>query len=265
MKLKLIAALIGLTLSAASQATIVPTTTTGGSDLLLDVWEQGAAGGQPDQSFTLDLGMTLSQFVAASGNSNANLATLLSTDSTWANFLATSDTADAGALQWSVIASGNHVTNNRTTIFGTATVGTDPTTAGAGGQLFNSDLNAANSQVNTTIQNLNTAPNANEQVAQKGSGSYYQDLQLANFNGAGFSNNNNIGATAAVWTAANLSGGNTTPAVMTQLAGTMSFAQVGSNYVLSYNVAAVPEAPGSGMVLCGVAALGFIALRRRKA
>ncbi len=265
MKLKLIAALVGLTLSAASQATIVPTTTTGGSDLLLDVWEQGAPGGQPDQSFTLDLGMTLTQFVAASSASNANLATLLSSDSIWNSFLSTSDTADAGALQWSVIASGNHVTNNRTTIFGTATVGSDPTTAGAGGQLFNSDLNGANSQVNTTISNLNTAPNPNEQVAQKGSGSYYQDLSLANFNGSGFSNNNSIGATAAVWTAANLSGGNTVPAVMTQLAGTMTFAQVGSNYVLSYNVAAVPEAPGYGMALCGLAALGFLAIRRRNA
>jgi len=263
MKLKLIAAVVGLTLSAASQATIVPTTTVGGSDLLLDVWEQGAAGGQPDQSFTLDLGVTFSQFVAASGSS-ANLATLLSTDSTWSNFLATSDTADAGTLQWSVIASGNKV-NTRPAIFGTVSVGTDPATAGTSGFPTNQDLNQSNTQVNGFITNLNTIPNPNEQVALKGSGEYYQDLALANYNGVSFSNNNNIGATANVATVTNVSGGTTAPAVVAELAGTMTFAQVGGNYVLSYNVAAVPEAPGFGMALAGLAALGFLAIRRRNA
>ncbi len=263
MKLKMIVAAAGLVISAASQATITPTTNIGGSDLLLNVWEQGAPGGQPDQSFTLDLGITFSQFVAAS-SSSATLTTLLSTDSTWTSFLSSSDTADTGALQWSVIASGNKV-NTRPAIFGTSTVGSDPTTAGGSGFLVNSDLNAANTQVSATINNLNTAANPNEQVAQKGTGSYYQDLSLANFNGAGFANNNAIGATAAVWTASNISGGNTTAAVMKQLAGTMTFSQAGGSYVLSYNVAAVPEAQGVGMALCGLAALGFLVRRRNAA
>ncbi len=264
MKLKMIMAAIGLTLSAASQAAIVPTTTIGGSDLLLNVWEQGAPGGQQDQSFTLDLGITFNQFVTNAASSSATLATLLSTDSTWSTFLATSDTANVGALQWSVIASGNKV-NTRPAIFGTVTVGTDPTTAGSSGFLTNGDLNASNTQVSITIANMNTVANPNEQIALKGSGSYYQDLSLATFNGVAFSNGNNIGATAAVETASNLAGGNTAAASMAQLAGTMTFAQVGGNYVLSYNVAAVPEAPGAGMALCGLAALGFLGLRRRNA
>jgi len=264
MKLKMIAAAAGLILSAASQAAIVPTTTVGGSDLLLDVWEQGAPGGQPDQSFTLDLGMTFNQFVTNSANSSATLATLLSTDSTWSSFLATSDTTDAGALQWSVIASGNKV-NTRPAIFGTVTAGTDPTTEGSSGFLTNNDLNNANTQVSTTISNLNTVASPNEQVALKGSGAYYQDFSLANFNSSGFQNSNNIGVAAAVETAKNLAGSTTAAATMTQLAGTMNFAQVGGNYVLSYNVAAVPEAPGSGMALAGLAALGFLAWRRRNA
>jgi hypothetical protein len=264
MKLKMIAAAVGLVLSAAAQATITTPITVGGSDLLLNVWEQGAPGGQPDQSFTFDLGMTFNQFVTNQANSTATLATLLSTDATWQGFLASSDTADLGALQWSVIASGNKV-NTRPAIFGTATAGTDPTTAGSSGFLTNGDLNNANVQVATTIANLNTAANPNEQVALKASGSYYQDLQLSNFNAAGFSNGNNIGDTASVWTASNLSGSTTTAAVMKQLAGTMTFAQVGGNYVLSYNVAAVPEASGVGMSLCGLFALGFLAVRRRNA
>jgi len=263
MKLKMIIAAIGVTLSAASQATIVPPSTIGGSDLLLNVWEQNAPGGQPDQSFTLNLGVTFSQFEAASGSS-ATLATLLSTDSIWTNFLATSDTADAGVLQWSVIASGVKV-NTRPGIFGTATVGTDPTTVGIYGYLVNANLNSANTQVAGTVANLNIAANPDEQVAQKGSGAYYMDYTLSDFNGTAFQNSNDIGATAAVWSAKNISGGNTVAAQMTQMAGTMTFTQVGSDYVLSYNVAAVPEAPGFGMALCGLAAVGFLSARRRKA
>jgi hypothetical protein len=262
MKLKLIAAVVGLTLSAASQATIVPTTTVGGSDLLLDVWEQSAPGGQKDQSFTLDLGMTFTQFVANAGTS-ATLATLLSTDSTWNSFLSSSDTTDAGALQWSVIASGSKVPTTRPAIFGTATVGSDPTTQGAAGFLTNNDINVANTQVATTISNLNTVANPNESVNLSGSGSYYQDDSLANFNQHGIANGNSIGAlnVAQVWTASN-TGAGTAAATMTQLAGTMTFSQVGGNYLLVY---AVPEAPGFGMALAGLAALGFLAIRRRNA
>ncbi len=266
MKLKMIAAAVGLILSAASQAAIVPTTTPGGSDVLLNVWEQGAPGGQKDQSFTLDLGMTFTQFVNTVANTGGttNLATLLGSDSTWAGFLASSDTTDAGVLQWSVIASGNKVPTTRPAIFGTATVGSDPTTQGAAGFLTNNDINVANTQVSTTISNLNTVATPNESVNLAGSGSYYQDFALANFNTHGFANGNNIGDTANVWTASN-TGAGTAAATMSQLAGTMNFSQVGGSYVLSYNVAAVPEAPGMGMALAGIAALGFIALRRRNA
>jgi len=266
MKLKMIAAAVGLILSAASQAAIVPTTTPGGSDVLLNVWEQGAPGGQKDQSFTLDLGMTFTQFIntVASTGGTTSLATLLSTDATWAGFLATSDTTDAGVLQWSVIAAGSKVPTTRPAIFGTATVGSDPTTQGAAGFLTNNDINVSNTQVATTISNLNTVATPNESVNLVNSGAYYQDFALADFNTHGFANGNTIGATANVWTAAN-TGPGTAAATMTQLAGTMNFSQVGGSYVLSYNVAAVPEAPGMGMALAGIAALGFIALRRRNA
>ena len=260
MKLKLIAAVVGLTLSAASQATIVGTTTVGGSDLLLNVWEQNAPGGQPDQSFTLNLNETFSQFVANSGNS-ATLATLLSTDSTWTSFLASSDTTDAGVLQWSVIASGSKVTGNVPAILGTVAAGTDPTTAGSSGFLIGNDLNTANTQVNLTLGGLNK--NLDEQVAVSPSTGYYQNYDLQEFNTHGFANGNVIGTTANVETATYA--GSTAAATMAQLQGTMTFAQSGANYVLSYNVAAVPEAPGFGMALAGLAALGFLAIRRRNA
>ena len=260
MKLKLIAAVVGLALSAASHAAINSTGNAGGSDLLLDVWEQGATGGQADQSFTLDLGETFSQFVNTS-SSSATLATLLSTDSTWQSFLSSSDLS---SLQWSVIASGSHVVGTNAGIFGTAAAGTDPTTSGAFGFPTNSDLQNSNTQIATFIQNLN-ATGAAEQVGLKGSGIYYQDLHLSDYNGVSFSNSNAIGTDATVWSVNTIAKGTNTAAAVTELAGTMSFNQVGGNYVLSYNVAAVPEAPGFGMALAGLAALGFLAIRRRNA
>ena len=45
----------------------------------------------------------------------------------------------------------------------------------------------------------------------------------------------------------------------------MNFAQVGGDYILSYTVAAVPEASGLGMALAGVGVAGFIGRRRKQA
>ncbi len=260
MKLKFIAVLAGWTLSAASQAAILGTTNAGGSDLLLNVWEQVAPGGQPDQSFTLNLNETLSQFVAQSG-STATLATLLSTDATWTSFLASSDTADAGVLRWSVIASGNKTVGKGPSILGTVTAGTDPTTAGRSGFLIGNDLLEANAALSGMIGGLDK--NLDEQVAARLSNGYYQAYDMQDFNSSGFDNGNAIGVTANVETGTSDLG--TRPATMTQLPGTMNFSQVGGNYVLNYTVAAAPEAPGWLAMLAGLAALTLIGRRRKSA
>lgn len=265
MKLKLIVAAIGLVASAASQATIIPTTTPGGSDLLLNVWEQGAPDGSLDQSFTLNLGLTLTQYVNLVSSSNftspVTLSTLLSSDSTWSNFLATSDTADAGVLQWSVIASGNKVPTTRPAILGTVTAGTDPTTQGSYGFLTNQNIIDANTQVATTVTTLANAATPDEQVSVKGSKGYFQTYNLASYNTKGFFNSNVIGATnISVETAANI-GSAPTAAAMTQLNGVMDFSKVGSSYVLT--VSPAPEAPGSALMLAGLGALSLLALRRK--
>ncbi len=264
MKLKMIVAVAGLAFGAAHAAQITTPGTVGGSDLLLNVYEQGAPGGQPDQSFTFDLGMTFNQFITTvAAGPTTTLATLLSSDTTWQSFLSSSDTADAGALQWSVVASGNKV-NTRPAIFGSVTAGTDPHLAGTSGFPTNQDLNQSNTQLTTFINNLNTVANPTEQVGLKGSGMYFQDLALANWNGVSFSTNNNIGDSAAVAWINNLSGGTTAAAVVSEATGTLNFSQVNGSYVLTY-VNAVPEASGMGMALCGLAALGFLARRRNAA
>jgi len=260
MKLKLIAALAGLALSAASQAQIVPPTTTGGSDLLLDVWEQGAANGAPDQSFTLNLGVTMSQFLASDASSST-LANVLSTDATWTSFLSSSS-AVAGDLEWSVVASGSKVPT-RSSYLGSVTAGEDP----VGFAATNANVNSANTTLNEVIANMNVAATPNEQINAKGSAAYYQTNNLSNLSSNSWDNGNALGVTGVqVAQALNIGGSTALTAATTVLPGTLAFAQnAAGNYVLSYNVAAVPEAPGFGMALAGLVALGFVALRRKNA
>jgi hypothetical protein len=267
MKLKLIVAALGLVASAASQATIVPTTTVGGSDVLLEVWEQGASTGAPDQSFAFDLGITLTQFVNNSNNSST-LATLLSTDTTWTNFLNSSSPV-LGDLQWSVVASGSNVPVTAS-MLASVTVGedvTDPFNSGTG--MTNGTVLGANGQLGPSIATLNQAANPNEQiVTNTGSKAYFQYSSLGNFNGYAWDNGNNIGVTGVeIAQSSNVGGLQNVAARTTILPGTLGFVQSGSNYVLSYTapVSAVPEAPGSVLMLAGAGALALLAFRRKNA
>jgi hypothetical protein len=261
MKLKMIMAVIGLTLSAASQAQIVPATTVGGSDLLLDVWEQGASNNAPDQSFTLNLGVTMSQFLAADGSS-ATLGTLLANDPTWSNFLATSSSV-AGDLQWSVVASGAKVPT-RASYLASVAVGTDPVAFGSN----NSQAINSNTAFSSYIGNLNVNSSALEQTSTAPSASYYMTNVMNTLSSNSWNNGNALGTTGVVFAqASNVGGLASTTAGMNVLPGTLGFTQDASgNYVLSYSVvSAVPEAPGVGMALAGLAALGFLAARRKNA
>jgi len=267
MKLKLIATAIALTLSAASHATnIVLPTTAGGSDVLLSVWEQGAAGA-PDQSFTLDTGINMAAFLA---NPTSLSATLLSTDSLWSSFLASSNVA---SLQWAVEASGKVVSPNpadgtgkQPSILSTITAGT---TAAATGQ-FTVVIGGMNTQNQFYINALNTNANPLESVNAKGTNAYFQGLQMDSWNlqtngvNGPWTASNALGTSAQVL---QLTNSKNSPDVgySNLLAGTISFAQSGANYVLSYNVAAVPEAPASMMALAGLGMLAFLAVRRKSA
>ncbi len=255
MKLKFLVAAIGLIVSAASQAQIVTPSTSGGSDLLLDVWEQGVAGA-PDQSFTLNLGQTMTQFLA-SDTSSSTLATVLANDTTWTSFLASSSDAN---LQWSVIASGNKVPT-RAGLLATVTAGEDAVGLG----LTNNNAISGNVQLASTVDNMNVQATPNEQVNTVASNAYYQTATLSNFNGNAWDNGNALGATGVqVATLLNVGGSTAATGATALLKGTMSFAQDGTgNYVLNYNVAAVPEASGFAVMLAGLGALTLLARRRK--
>jgi len=263
MKLKYLIAALGLTACAASQATILNSSNTGGSELFLSVWEQGAT--TPDQSFTIDLGITESAFLAGD-TVGATLATLTgSTDSVWNSMLTTSTPS---ALQWAVLA-GN--TLGQPSVLGTVQVGQEGTLSTATTTNgFQSNTTVALTQIDTFLAAVNTtgthgtATNG-ESLNPVGDNAYFQGLNLSSLNGKSWLNSNAIGATAEVVDLSKTVG-RPTPATsaLTVLPGTLSFSQQGGSYVLSYNVSAVPEPTGSTMVLAGLGIMGFVATRRRK-
>jgi hypothetical protein len=270
MKLKYLVAALGLVAAAGAQAQLIVGSTNGGSSLLLTVWEQNAPSGAPDQSFTLNLNTNLANFIAGDANSQI-LATLSSSDPTWQNFLATSDTTDVGALQWSVAATGTKTAQNPSTgawitgSYGSLASVQNGQEAAAASQT-NSTIAASNTAYIAYIQALNAsgAANVNEQVNGKGTNAYFMQQGQNNLQSASWLNNNNIGATAVFEQVTKVNGGaNNAVANINVLPGTLTFAQSGSSYVLSYNVAAVPEPSGLAMALAGLGVIGFVAARRK--
>ena len=259
-KLRHLVAVIGLAMAASAQATILPgSTPTTGGELFLSVWEQGAPGGQPDESFTFDTGITFAQFLAGDSVSSV-LATLSTSDPVWTSFL---NGADVNSLQWAVI--GSKVASTfPVSIIGTVQNGAESQVA----MTTAPNIVSANVQLNTFLQTINTTgthfTQANgESVNLVGSNAYFQGLDLKDFNTKAWNNSNVLGATAEVTQATR----NTTTGFVDELIapGTMTFANVaGTGYVLSYNVAAVPEPSGFGMALAGAFGIAFVSLRRRK-
>ena len=274
MKLKFIAAaaaaVVGMLASASSFAVISTPGTSGGGELFLVVYEQTAANGGLDQSFALDLGVTTSQFYAAN-STPAVWATLnASTNSTWANFLATSD---LGSLQYAVI--GAQQTNSAavqatsTAVFSTVTVGSEGLVQGA----------TTNSQLTTiisgSISSYSTALNATgthsslangESLNATGTDGYFQTANMAAFNnGLKFTNNNAVGVVSEFTSLYRAGTTGAAKALQQVEPMTVSFAQSGNAYVLNYGaVQAVPEASGSAMALAGMGLMGVFAIRRKK-
>lgn len=259
LKLKHIAAATALLASAAAQATILNTVTLGGSEFFLSVWQQGTAG-FADQSFAFDLGFQTSQFLP-NNNTSQVWATLGASDAVWSGFLAS---ANAATLKYSVIGGSAFVP---ATVFSTVTVGEEANIAGhySNGRVTTITTGTINGYVGNVNQTGNHFTVANgESVNQKGSGAYYQDADMNSFNQNGWLNGNDLGVTSEFTSYRRAPGGTSIVGVEQVMPGTISFAKVGNDYVLSYNVAAVPEASGSAMALAGFGIMSFVAIRRRK-
>jgi hypothetical protein len=255
MKLKITAAVLGLVASAASQAALPPLANAGGSNLTLNVWEDGTTKGTVAQSFIFNLQTNVLDFTTTGSQTSSIFATLSATDATWQGFLATSSLND---LQWSVIGAGSRVTgvgDNR--IVGTIQNGAEDMV----GQVTNGKEISGASSIGAYY-----GYHLNDEEATKASegNAYYLTQNQDSFGTNAWNNGNSIGATANV--AELQSGkGNQNLANAINIPGTFTFAQSGNgDYVLSYNVSAVPEAPASTMALAGLGVMGLVARRRAK-
>lgn len=260
LKLKHIAAATALMATAYANATILTPVTAGtGGELFLSVWQEGTAG-FADQSFAFDLGITTQQFLA-SNNTSQLWATLGASDAVWSGFLAS---ANVGTLKYSVMGGQAFVP---ATVFATVTAGEEAFIAGtySNGKvttMLTGPMTGYIGNVDVTGTHLTQANG--ESVNLKGSGAYYQDGNMNSFNGTGWNNGNNIGVTSEFTSYRRAPGGTSVVGVEQVMPGAISFGKVGNDYVLSYTVAAVPEASGSVMALAGFGVMGFVAVRRRK-
>lgn len=260
LKLKHIAAATVLLASAYANATILTTVTPGtGGEMMLSVWQEGTPG-FTDQSFAFDTGITTQQFLASKSTSQI-WATLGASDAVWSGFLASTNLA---TLKYSVMGGQAFVP---ATVFATVTAGEEANIAGiySNGRvttMTTGPMNGYMGNVNVTGTHLTQANG--ESVNQKGSGAYYQDSNMISFNGTGWNNGNDIGVTSEFTSYRRAPGGTSVTGIEQVMPGSISFAKVGNDYVLSYTVAAVPEASGSALALAGFGIMGFVAVRRRK-
>ena len=277
MKLKYIVAALGLVASATSFAGIVLPQTAGGGELFLVVFEQNAPNGGLDQSFTLDLGVTTSQFTAAKDTHQAWATLDVSTNADWALFLATSDIP---SLQFAVMgsqsSSSSATQNVASTVFSTVTLGNEGSVVGATAPQQNSNSQLSSMIGGTMTAYTNNVSNTGTHLTQDngwsvnaiGSGAYFQDANMAAFNTTlKFTNSNAVGSAPVEFTSLYRSPVGSGKALQYVEPLMVSFVQTGSQYVLNYGssaIAAVPEASGFAMALAGFGLLGFASVRRKQ-
>ena len=271
MQMKYIAAAaLSLFASASAFADLTaPQTKPSGGDMFLVVWEQGAPNGGLDQSFTLDLGITTADFQANPASSSV-WATLGTGNADWSTFLATSDLS---SLQYAVVGAKSTTTSTNaavaSSVFSTVHTGDEGLVAGSTNNIQLSNVISgpiAGYMLNVSSTGTHLTQATGQSVNQVGTDSYFQTGNMQSFNGTlHFGNSNNIGTNSEftqLYRAA--TGGNTGIALEAVQAGVVSFNKVGNDYVLSYNVAAVPEASGYVMALAGFGVMGFLGVRRNK-
>ena len=229
----------------------------GGSELFLTVWQQaGFAGGTGSASYTLDLLTTFDQFVA---NKNTNLfVNQTVSDSFFSQLLGATSPA---ALQFSVLV-GDRVDAS------------DRLISTYSGSSAKPDNNGNLSSALDAVANFTGALNA--------TGSYVSGPGGASFNNGGttyYQNNASGGGMNTLYGSSTPNSGlvgtnlsvvkfdknGTAPLNATTkelLPGTFFFGQQSGNYVLQYQVAAVPEPSGAALALGGLGVIAFISRRR---
>ena len=252
MKMTMLAGALALSVAGQAGAAILGNSTTpGGADLILNVWDTTSA-----TSYTLDLGISLASYVAGT----ATVPTSWTADANFTSFLAG---ATASTTVWNVagMASGTAFSAYN---FLTTASSTPGSMSNGVVKSFNSSTDPFMTAVATAAGTANSVvvANATNPTAYAGGVGNWSN----NFGGkATFSNVAGYGQSLNFYSIKPSSASGIAASTISQFAnttftlasnGTLSYAGVGA-------VAAVPE-PGEWLLmLSGLALIGFIATRRR--
>jgi hypothetical protein len=257
LKFKLVAAAAAMLAASAAFADIKGPDD-GGSELFLSVWQQaGFANGTASASYTIDLMTTFDQFYA--GKSTNLFVNQVINDTYFSQLLAATTPS---ALQFSLLVGDRIDATDRliSTYSGSSAKPIDNGGLGAGLDAianFTGALNATGSYV--------SGPGG---ASFNNSGaSYYQNNSsgggMNTLYGSSTPNSGLVGSNLTV-VKFNKNGTDSLNAPLKEvLPGTFYFGQQNGSYVVQYQVAAVPEPTGIAMMLAGLGAIGFMAIRRK--
>lgn len=260
MKLKYIVAALGLMASAASQAALVVPDSIGSGEILLSVYDDNA-------SYALDTGITYAQFLANSNTSQTLAVLSAATSANFASFVS-AEGGNSANWQYGII---DAVTQNGSTATPAATLSTiDPDDVGqvttmatsADVQSSVDSIPAYYRFVNVTGTHATTANGDSYNLAGTQANFYTSDEFEFNDLGNYPAVNATVGTAMTVERIARNASPGSVP-TETVYPGMVNLTGAAGNYVLTYTVAAVPEASGYAMALAGFSALGFVGARRR--
>ena len=261
MKLKLIAAAVALVASGSSFATISGpydgiANTGVAAELFLTVWQQSGTGtGSVNRSFTWDTGVSMFDMQANTGV-NLFVNQTVSGSNEWVAFLA----AGTGALQYSVVA-------------GDLTDGTPTILSTFAGSSIATKTNLSQDNALNLISQYTGANNPTGTHATQANGASFNisgdEFYMTNGSNTwqGSTGNNSVAVGSSTIFGQMVKNGSNPGfnTINTIYSGKMFFGQQGSDYVLQYQVQAVPEPTGIALALAGFGIVGFVARRRKSA
>lgn len=268
MKLKHIAAAVAMAAASAPSFATLNLPSTGNGEFFAVVLDR------VDQvSYLVDLGLSLDPGVpgASQFDANSNFSLALTSANFAAFFAATGTTAND--LEFAVMTGdtiGSSASNPRR-MFTTVNSAAPALGNGLLVNATNNMVTFANYQTLEATGQTHTSVDNGDGWASAGNNAYFLQHNFDTFNGVtasqGWANTNTVGTAAAMWTFATSSTSGGAATIKTTLPGVWTLDNAAGAYTLNYTVAAAPVPEADGLVLlgAGLAGMGFVGRRRKKA
>lgn len=257
LKLKYLAAAAAMVAShAAFAANVGPDD--GSGSMFLNVWQiAGANGGTTSSSYTIDLQKSFSDFAA---NKNVDLYINQIISDQYFTQMLSAASASLASLRFSVFG-GDRVDGPDTLISTFQGSNAKPESNGNLGVALDQVANYTGA-LNATGSFINPAPGG-ASFNTSGAVYYGQGAGLNTLAGSSSPNSGFVGQNLSVTQFTKSAPQPGTAPFKTVYPGTFFFGQQAGNYVLQYQVVAVPEPGGAALALAGLGVIGFVGRRRK--